>query len=69
MKLKCLNRIKDGSGVVIGYKLRSQDGEEMVLKSNRLKELIKCDRAVVINLKLNSDDRLIKSDADTILND
>ena len=62
IKYKCLSRIKDNKNNIVGYKFIDQANKEVVIESQLVKELIKSGEIQVINLKLTSDNRLIRVD-------
>ena len=59
IQAKCLDKIRDKKGNIIGYKLIDKNKNEVAVKAERLKEVIKSKQVDVINLTLTSDNRLI----------
>ena len=58
-KYRCILRVKDKNGGIVGYRLEDSKGNEVYVESKLLKNSIKSKRVIVSNLMLTSDDRLI----------
>lgn len=59
--LKCIGKIRDKNGNIIGYKLATRDNKHTIIEPEILKRHIIENIATVVNLKLTSDGRLIDS--------
>lgn len=56
---KCVDKIRNSNGKIIGYRLSCVNGEIISIQSSVLKDKIRSGSMDVINLKLTSDGRLI----------
>ena len=65
IQAKCIEKIRDKNNYIIGYKLIDKDKNEVIVKSERLKDVIRSGQLEVINLKLTYDSRLIDKKPDT----
>lgn len=63
--VKCINKIRDGKGKIIGYTLQSSTGETKNVEKNSLKEAIRNGKIGIVNMTLTSDNRLIDKKQDT----
>lgn len=61
--VKCINKIRDGKGKIIGYTLQSSTGETKKVEKNSLKEAVRNGKIGIINMTLTSDNRLVDKDA------
>lgn len=59
--LKCIDKIRDKNGNITGYKVMTRDGKKTIIAAEMLKKHITENIAIVVNLKLTSDGRLINS--------
>ena len=57
--LKCIGRYKE-NGRIVGYQLADEHGNTRIVRSNKLKNAIARGEALVVNLTLTSDGRLIQ---------
>ena len=65
MKVKCLEKLRDKNGAIVGYRILSQYGTIREFESKYVKEMIRTGEWEVINLTLTSDNKLIdKKDKD-----
>lgn len=62
---KCIGRYKNGNKIV-GYRIADESGQVREVSSGKLKDAIKSGEALVLNLTLSTDGRLIPK-ADTIV--
>ena len=67
IQAKCIEKIRDKNNNIIGYKLIDKNKNEVAVKAERLKEVIKSGQLEVINLTLTSDNRLIDKQSVTSL--
>jgi hypothetical protein len=61
VKAKCIQKFRDNSNRIVGYRLIDQCGNTKDVEANNLKYLIIAGNLDVINLKLTQDNRLIDS--------
>ena len=59
--VKCIGKIRDKSGKIIGYRLQDINGQTQEASAESLKKAIKNKVIHVINLRLTSDNRLVNS--------
>ena len=59
IQAKCLDKIRDKNNHIIGYKLIDKSNNEVLVKAEKLKEVIKAGQLDIINLTLTSDNRLV----------
>ena len=57
--VKCIEKFRNNSGQIIGYRLQDINGQIRDVKSECLKQAIKNNQISVLNLKLTSDNRLL----------
>ncbi len=63
--VKCINKIRDGKGKIIGYTLQSSTGETKKVEKNSLKEAVRNGKIGIVNMTLTSDNRLVDKRPDT----
>ena len=66
VQAKCTEKIRDKNNHIIGYRLIDKNKNAIVVKSNRLKEVIRSGQLDIINLTLTSDNRLVDKKPDTV---
>lgn len=59
--VKCIGKIRDKSGKIIGYRLQDINGQTQEASAESLKKAIKNKVIHVVNLRLTSDNRLVNS--------
>ena len=59
IQAKCIEKIRDKNNHIIGYKLVDKSNNEVLVKAEKLKEVIREKQVDVINLTLTYDNRLI----------
>ena len=59
--VKCIGKIRDKSGKIIGYRLQDINGQTQEASAESLKKAIKNKSIHIINLRLTSDNRLVNS--------
>ena len=59
--VKCIGKIRDKSGKIIGYRLQDINGQTQEASAESLKKAIKNKNIHIINLRLTSDNRLVNS--------
>lgn len=67
VQVKCIEKLRDKNNHIIGYKLIDKNNNEVLVKAEKLKEIIRSKQLEVINLTLTSDNRLIDKKQDTSL--
>ena len=66
IQAKCTEKIRDKNNYIIGYKLIDKNKNEVLVKAEKLKEVIRSGQLDIINLTLTSDNRLIDKKPDTV---
>lgn len=69
MKVKCIEKIRDKTGVIVGYTMQSIDGSIKDFDAIYVKEKIKTGEWDVVNLTLTSNNKLVDSTRGDKLND
>lgn len=59
--VKCIGKLRDKSGKIIGYRLQDINGQTQEASADSLKKAIKNKVIHVVNLRLTSDNRLVNS--------
>lgn len=59
IKCKCLDKLREPSGKIIGYRLRDMNGQEIVLQHAEVKKRLLNKSLIITNLQLSSDGRII----------
>ena len=59
VQAKCTEKIRDKNNHIIGYRLIDKNKNEVLVKAEKLKEVIRAGKLEVINLTLTSDNRLV----------
>ena len=69
IKVKCVDKFRDGQGKICGYRLMDCYGKTQDMFAETLKEEIKNNNISVINLTLTSDGRLVDSSEKPVKNE
>ena len=69
IKVKCVDKFRDGQGKICGYRLMDCYGKTQDMFAETLKEEIKKNNISVINLTLTSDGRLVDSSEKPVKNE
>ena len=59
LTVKCIQKFRDKTGKIYGYRLQDQQGITRDIKSEEIKQAIRSNQIKVINLTLTSDNRLV----------
>ena len=58
LEFRCIGRLRNKSGDIIGYKLVNENGDVSVFKADEVKKALKVGSIRVVNMKLTSDNRI-----------
>lgn len=59
IQTKCIQKFRDNTGKIYGYRLADSNGQIKDVRSEELKNAIRCKHISVVNLTLTSDSRLV----------
>lgn len=59
IRVKCIAKLRDNNNVIYGYTLQDEQGNQMNVQANALKNAIKAQQVKCVNLHLTSNNRLI----------
>lgn len=68
IQAKCIQKFRDNSGKIYGYRLACVNGQTQDVTPENLKMAIRNNQVAVINLKLTSDDRLVDTKIKSLKN-
>ena len=66
IQAKCTEKIRDKNNHIIGYRIVDKNKNEVLVKAEKLKEVIRAGKLDIVNLTLTSDNRLIDKKPDTV---